>query len=196
MKNTLFLCLLTLTTFAQKEKLSVGINVVPLALNRTIDLPIEYRFDSTKSITVNLGATFSNPQDPAFCIQCAGRSKISSLDAFSIKVNYRKYYKNKRKSQKFVGVGVVIGFYDKIYTPGLMSPLFSQEIYTKQRTIFSPNVQLGRSRFLSEKINLDFGTQFNFPMKYDGFTEEPSHYTPTRGMGIINFFLVLKYKIL
>ena len=48
MKNTLLLILIALTTYAQKEKVSIGLNVVPLALNRTLDLPVEYRFDSTK----------------------------------------------------------------------------------------------------------------------------------------------------
>ena len=194
MKKIFFLCLITLTTFAQNEKLSIGMNVVPLALNRTIDLPVEYRFDSTRSITVNVGATFNNSQDYALCIQCAGGPRVKSLDAFSIKVNYRKYYKNKRKSQKFVGIGAVVGRYNKEYNAGAMNFLISNESYTEKRTIFSPNIQLGRSRFLSKKLNLDFGTQLNWPIKYIA-EFEPSHYTPTRGMGIINLFLVLKYKI-
>lgn len=194
MKKTLLLLLITLTTYAQKEKISIGLNVVPLALNRTFDLPIEYRFDSTKSITVNLGATFNNPQDPAFCIQCAGRPRIESLDAFGIRINYRKYYKSKRRNQKFYGLGAVMSYYNKDYDTGLDSgPELFQKL-SKESFIFSPNLQLGRSLFLDKNFNLDFGTQLNFPVKYKGFME-PSHYTPTRGMGIINFFFVFKFKI-
>lgn len=193
MKKTLLLLLITLTTFAQKEKVSIGLNVVPLALNRTFDIPVEYRFDSTKSITVNLGATFNNTQDYAICFQCAGRPLIKSLDAFALKINYRKYYKSKRKSQKFYGLGAVMSYYDKDYDTGANSgPDLFQKL-SKESFFFSPNLQLGRSLFLSKSFNLDFGTQLNFPVKYKGFVEPP-HYTPTRGMGIINFFFVLKFK--
>jgi Protein of unknown function (DUF3575) len=197
MKKTLLLLLLTTIAYAQKEKLSIGLNIIPLALNRTFDLPVEYRFDSTKSITVNLGATFNNPQDYAFCIQCADRPKIESLDAYSIKTNFRKYYKNKRKSQRFFGIGNTFSYFDKNYTNGLYSPKDEKVInqtYRRQAFIFSPNVQLGRSLFLDKNIKLDFGTQLNFPLRYTDFTE-PSHYTPTRGMGVINFFFVLKFKL-
>lgn len=196
MKKTVLLLLIALTTYAQKEKVSVGINLVPLALNRTFDLPIEYRLDSTKSITVNLGATFNNSQDYALCIQCADRSKIESLNAYSIKTNFRKYYKNKRKSQKFFGVGNTFSCFDKSYTVGVYSPDEEKVVnqkYSRKAFIFSPNLQLGRSVFLSNNFNLDFGTQLNFPVKYKGFVEPP-HYTPTRGMSIINFFFVLKFK--
>lgn len=197
MKKTLLLLLITLTTFAQKEKVNIGLNVVPLALNRTIDIPVEYRFDSTKSITVNLGATFNNTQDYALCFQCADRPRIEGLDAYSIKTNFRKYYKNKRKSQKFFGIGNTFSYFDKSYTVGIYSPDVKKVIdqkYSRKSFIFSPNLQLGRSVYLSKSFNLDFGTQLNFPVKYKGFVEPP-HYTPTRGMGIINFFFVLKFKL-
>lgn len=196
MKKTLLLLLITLSAYAQKEKLSIGLNVVPLALNRTFDLPVEYRFDSTKSITVNLGATFNNSQDYALCIQCADRPKIESLNAYSIKTNFRKYYKNKRRSQKFFGIGNTFSYFDKNYTVGIYSPEVKKVIdqkYSRKAFIFSPNLQLGRSLFLDKNFNLDFGTQLNFPVKYKGFMEPP-HYTPTRGMGVINFFFGLKFK--
>jgi len=193
MKNTLLLLLISLTTYAQKEKVSIGLNIVPLALNRTFDLPVEYRFDSTRSITVNLGATFNNPQDYALCFQCAGSPRIELLNAFGIKTNYRKYYKSKRRNRKFYGLGAVISYYNKDYNTGANSPPELFQNLSKESFIFSPNLQLGRSLFLDKNFNLDFGTQLNFPIKYKGFVE-PSHYTPTRGMGVINFFFVLKFK--
>ena len=198
MKYTSLILILFLPflAYSQTEKVSIGLNTVPIILNRTIDISFEYRFDSTKSITINLGATFNNTQDYALCIQCADRPRIQSLDAYSTKLNFRKYYKNKGKNQKFYSFGAVFGYYNKGYDVDIYSPVDKKVIsknYKQIRYIFSPNIQLGRSLFLNKYFNLDFGTQLNFPIKYKAFLE-PSHYTPTRGMGVLNFFLVIKLK--
>ncbi len=196
MKYFLFLLLLFLPklSFAQIRKMSFGFNPVPLILNRTVDFVSEYRKDSMNAFTVNLGGTIFNKQNYALCIQCADRPRIVNLNAISLKTNYRRYYKKKSKSKKFFAVGGVLGYYEKDYKTELLPPNFPvrQLFLNRKRFVFSPNLQLGRSIALDSYTNLDFGTQFNFPMKYQ--SSEPEHYTPTRGMGIINFFLVFKFK--
>jgi hypothetical protein len=66
-------------------------------------------------------------------------------------------------------------------------------IFFVERFIFSPNIQLGRSVRIDNVLNLDFGTQLSTPIKYKGLIE-PQHYTPTRGMAMLNFFMIFKFK--
>ncbi len=211
MKKIFLLLFIVTNAFAQSEKASIGINIVPAILNKTVDLQTEFRLDSTKSITANLGFTLNNKGTYEYCFQCAGMySKYIDFDAYALKLNYRKYYKNKRRNQKFYAFGAVVAYDQKVYQAGfaLFPPDFVNlpNDFSRKRFVFSPNFQLGRSLYLGKSINMDFGTQLNFPVQYkttkvvtsnpnyDVRITEPRQYTPTRGATMINFFMILKLK--
>lgn len=207
---TLLLILILSQTQAQdkSQTSSIGINIVPLILNKTLDLQYDLKLDSTKFLTFSLGTTINNHQDYAFCIQCPLRPKILELDAYSIKVNYRKTVPTKKDNLKYFGVGLIGSYYEKKYLTELIpntSGSAIRETKYRNRLVGFLNIQIGKSYRISNRVYWDFGIQLSTPIKYrldelksnipvNVVSEEPQHYTPTRGMLGLNFYSILKFS--